>query len=124
MNGGKYYLALKRLIDIITSALGLLFLSPVLAGLAAVIVLYSPGPVFYFSSRVGRRGVPFKMWKFRSMIPNADRAGSSVTTNDDPRITPFGRVLRRSKLDELPSLFNVLRGDMSLVGPRPETPKW
>jgi lipopolysaccharide/colanic/teichoic acid biosynthesis glycosyltransferase len=114
---------LKRVFDVTAAGLGLILTAPLLAALAALIRLTSPGAILYASPRVGRGGQVFKMIKFRTMIEGADRAGPLVTAGDDPRITPVGRWLRRSKLDELPTLWNVLRGDMSLVGPRPENPR-
>ncbi len=113
---------IKRLIDIVVSVVGLLVLTPVLAICAVLVELDSPGPVFYRGERVGKDGVTFKMYKLRTMVPHADRLGSQVTQGRDPRITRVGRVLRKWKLDELPQLINVLRADMSLVGPRPEAP--
>ncbi len=111
---------MKRLFDIVLSALGLLVLSPVLAGLALWIKRSDPGPCLYAGVRVGRGGRPFKMLKFRTMVVDADKVGPSSTSGDDQRITRPGRVMRRFKLDELPQLVNVLRGDMSFVGPRPQ----
>jgi lipopolysaccharide/colanic/teichoic acid biosynthesis glycosyltransferase len=114
---------LKRVFDMLAAGLGLIVLAPLLAGLAIFVRLASPGPVLYASPRVGRGGRVFKMLKFRTMVDGADRAGPLVTAGDDPRVTPAGRFLRRTKLDELPTLWNVLLGDMSLVGPRPENPR-
>ncbi|MGQ9684113.1 MAG: sugar transferase [Anaerolineae bacterium] len=114
----------KRAFDVIVAAVALLVLLPVLAIVALAIVLDSPGPVLYLGWRVGRYGKPFRMAKFRSMVTAADRSGPSVTYGDDPRITRVGRILRRTKLDELPNLLNVLRGEMSIVGPRPESLEW
>jgi lipopolysaccharide/colanic/teichoic acid biosynthesis glycosyltransferase len=114
----------KRLFDVLVSAAALILLSPLFLGVAIAIKLSSPGPVFYRAVRVGRHGVPFKLYKFRSMVVNADKIGAGITTAHDPRITPIGRFLRRTKLDELPQLINVLRGEMSLVGPRPEDPRY
>ena len=111
---------LKRSFDCVVALIGLLLLSPVLAALAIVVRLTSPGPVFYRARRVGRHGVPFHLLKFRSM--RMDAAGPALTAVNDSRVTPVGRWLRASKLDELPQLWNVVRGDMSLVGPRPEAP--
>src|SRR5262245_27286832 len=111
---------MKRLFDIAVALAGLVVLSPVLIAVAAWIKFDSRGPVFYRGRRVGLRGSPFRIFKFRTMVVNADRIGGSSTSNDDPRITRAGKVLRRHKLDELPQLLNVLIGDMSLVGPRPE----
>ena len=111
---------MKRSIDILVSFLGILVLWPVLVVLAIWIKLSSPGPVLYRGVRAGRGGVPFSMLKFRSMVVDAEKLGGPSSSGDDPRITPVGHVMRRFKLDELPQLINVLRGDMSLVGPRPE----
>lgn len=115
---------LKRFFDILASSAGLVVLSPVLIVLGVLVKLSSPGPVFYRATRVGRGGRHFELLKFRSMVVNADKIGPGVTGAADPRITPIGRFLRRTKLDELPQLINVLRGDMSVVGPRPEDPRY
>lgn len=115
---------MKRLFDIALALLGLLFLLPLFLLVAISIKLSSCGPVFYFGVRVGKNGKPFRMAKFRSMTIGADQLGSSITTKNDVRVTPIGKLLRKSKLDETPQLFNVLIGDMSIVGPRPETPPW
>lgn len=115
---------LKRLFDILASSSGLVVLSPVLVALGVIVKLSSPGPVFYRATRVGRGGRYFELLKFRSMVVNADKIGPAVTGASDPRIIPVGRFLRRTKLDELPQLINVLRGDMSVVGPRPEDPRY
>ena len=115
---------LKRTFDLLASALGLIILSPIFALIALLIRLTSPGPVFYRARRVGQGGREFTLYKFRSMVADADRRGPGITTAGDPRVTSIGRVLRRTKLDELPQLWNVLRGDMSLVGPRPEDPRY
>lgn len=115
---------LKRLFDLLASAMGLVLLSPLLALIAIAIRLTSPGPIFYRARRVGRGGREFTLYKFRSMVADADRHGPGITAAGDPRVTPVGRVLRRTKLDELPQLWNVLRGDMTLVGPRPEDPRY
>lgn len=114
----------KRAFDIVASAAGLVLLLPVFAVIAVAIKLGGDGPVFYGQERVGRGGGPFRMWKFRTMVADAERKGGALTVGADPRITPVGRVLRRYKLDELPQLVNVLHGDMSLVGPRPEVAKY
>lgn len=106
--------------DIFISGAGLLVLSPVIIFLAAAIKMTSRGPVFYRGIRVGRNGIPFRMLKFRSMVPDAEKLGGSSTPDDDSRIIGIGKFMRRYKLDELPQLFNVLAGDMSLVGPRPQ----
>jgi len=110
----------KRAFDIIASAVGLLALSPVLATIALLVKLSSPGSVFYRQVRVGRHRREFRLIKFRTMRADADRKGALVTARGDARITGVGKFLRRTKLDELPELWNVLVGDLSLVGPRPE----
>lgn len=110
----------KRLIDLCGSLIGLVLLSPILLVLAVLVRFDSPGPVFYRGLRVGRFGKPFRMFKFRTMVANADQIGGPSSATDDVRITRVGRFLRQYKLDELPQLINVLRGEMSLVGPRPE----
>lgn len=114
----------QRLFDIIAAGAGLLLLSPLLLVVALWVKLDSPGPVFYRALRVGRGGTPFRLFKFRSMVVDADRRGPGITTADDARVTNSGRWLRRTKVDELPQLLNVLRGEMSLVGPRPEDPRY
>ncbi len=112
----------KRLIDVVLAALGLVLAAPLLAIAAAGIRIASPGPVFYRAWRVGRGGRRFTMFKLRTMHARPTRPGSRITGRDDPRVFPLGRWLRRTKIDELPQLFNVLRGDMAIVGPRPEDP--
>src|SRR5262245_5331247 len=99
-------------------------LSPLLLAAALGVKLGDGGPVLFRQARVGRHGRPFQILKFRTMIVDAERAGLSITAAGDPRVTPVGRWLRRTKLDELPQLFNVLWGEMSFVGPRPEVPKY
>ena len=111
---------LKRLFDIMFSSLGFVVLSPVFILSAVAIKLYSKGPVFFMGKRVGKFGKPFKMYKFRTMVKDAEKLGGPSTADDDPRITKIGRLLRKFKLDELPQLINVLKGEMSFVGPRPE----
>jgi lipopolysaccharide/colanic/teichoic acid biosynthesis glycosyltransferase len=111
---------LKRLFDIVLSLPGLLLLLPLFAAVAILIGQEGPGEVFYRGLRSGRFGKPFRIFKFRTMVANADRIGGPSSSADDPRITRIGAFLRRFKLDELPQLMNVLRGEMSLVGPRPE----
>lgn len=108
----------KRLFDIACAALGLLILTPVLLVCTLLVGLTSPGGVLFRQERIGKDGVPFTIYKFRSM--RKDNAGLKISTSSDSRITPVGRVLRKTKLDELPQLWNVLKGDMSFVGPRPE----
>lgn len=115
---------LKRGFDVILSVLALVVLSPLLLLVGLLVRLTSRGPVLYRAQRVGRDGVPFVLLKFRTMVSDADRHGPAITTAGDSRVTPVGRLLRRAKLDELPQLVNVLRGEMSLVGPRPEAPRY
>jgi len=115
---------MKRALDLILSATALVLLMPLIGAVAAAIGLSDRGPVLYSGQRVGRYGVPFRMCKFRTMVVYADRLGETSASGSDPRITPLGRFLRRSKLDELPQLLNVLAGQMSLVGPRPEVPEY
>jgi lipopolysaccharide/colanic/teichoic acid biosynthesis glycosyltransferase len=111
---------LKRSFDILLSLFGLILLSPVLIFLGLLIKGEDGGPVFYRGMRVGRYGKPFKIFKFRTMAVNAEEIGGSSTANDDPRITRVGKLLRKYKLDELPQLINVLKSEMSIVGPRPQ----
>jgi lipopolysaccharide/colanic/teichoic acid biosynthesis glycosyltransferase len=111
---------MKRLFDAMISTVGLIVLAPVLVAVAVAIKVESAGPVFYRGLRAGRYGKPFRIFKFRTMVMNADKIGGLSSAADDPRITRVGRFLRRYKLDELPQLLNVLKAEMSLVGPRPE----
>jgi len=115
---------MKRLFDAAVSGAALVMTSPIVLVAAIAIKLESPGPAFYSGRRVGKDGRPFHIFKLRTMRPGADRQGPAITAGDDPRITAVGRFLRRTKLDELPQLLNVLRGEMSLVGPRPEHPDY
>ena len=115
---------LKRGIDIVCSAAGLIALSPLFLVIAGAVKATSRGPVFYRQTRLARGGREFRIFKFRSMVADAERRGARVTGAGDERVTPVGRFLRRHKLDELPQLLNVLKGDMSLVGPRPEVPEF
>jgi len=112
----------KRAFDVIAAALGLLVTAPLLVLAALGIRLSSPGPVLYRARRVGRRGDLFTMYKLRTMHATRAAPGSAITAHEDPRVFPWGRLLRRAKIDELPQLVNVLRGDMAIVGPRPEDP--
>jgi len=114
----------KRLFDLVAAGLGLVLLSPLLLGIALWIRLDSPGPALYRQERVGRFGRRFRIHKFRTMSQAGSNSAMQITVGADPRITPAGKVLRRIKLDELPQLWDVLVGDMSLVGPRPEVPKY
>jgi len=114
----------KRIFDLIFTVPGLIVLLPFFVLIALWIKLDSKGPVFYRQERVGRYGETFKIYKFRTMVKNADKIGGAITIGDDPRITKVGRFLRKYKIDELPQLINVLKGEMSLVGPRPEVSKY
>jgi len=116
--------AAKRVFDLAVAGAGLVILSPLLLLVAAAVKLGDGGPVFYRQARVGRGGRPFQMLKFRTMRVNADRDGLAITAAGDARITTVGRFLRKAKLDELPQFWNVLRNDMSIVGPRPEVPRY
>jgi lipopolysaccharide/colanic/teichoic acid biosynthesis glycosyltransferase len=115
-------MAAKRVIDVLISAIGLALLIPLFAVIAIAIRLDDGGPVFYRQTRIGRSGRAFEIDKFRSMTPAPNGAGSNLTVAGDPRVTRVGAFLRRAKFDELPQLLNVLIGEMSLVGPRPESP--
>ena len=117
-------LAAKRAMDIVLSAAALCVLWPVLLLIALAIVVDDPGPVFYRQVRVGRGGKPFRIFKFRTMVVDADKKGLSITVGRDSRITRVGALLRKTKLDELAQLINVLCGQMSFVGPRPEVPRY
>ncbi|MBQ7052473.1 MAG: sugar transferase [Clostridia bacterium] len=120
----KLQLALKRLMDIVISGAALFVLWPVLLLAAAAIKIDDPGPVFYRQVRVGRNGKEFRIFKFRTMVVDADRKGLQITVGRDSRITRVGAILRKTKLDELAQLINVFVGEMSFVGPRPEVPKY
>lgn len=110
----------KRAFDVVVSAAALVVISPLLLVLAILIKVGSRGPVFYRGVRIGRDGKPFRMYKFRTMVPDADKIGGPSTAGDDPRLTRIGAWMRGYKLDELPQFINVFLGDMSFVGPRPE----
>lgn len=112
----------KRVFDLAMALVGLTGLAPVFAAIAVAIKLFDRGPVFFVQSRIGKDGRPFMIYKFRTMRPV--HRGPEITIGGDSRITPIGRILRKSKLDELPQLWNVLKGDMSFVGPRPEVAKY
>ena len=133
VNGRVGYRAIKRGFDVLTSGLALILLSPLFLILIVLIKREDGGPAFYSQERIGKNEKPFKMWKFRSMIVNADKMveqleeqneidGAMFKIKDDPRVTKIGHVIRKYSLDELPQLWNVLIGDMSLVGPRPPLP--
>ena len=116
-------LCIKRTFDIIVSGVGLIILSPILVGISIAVKCSSSGPVFYNQERIGLYGIPFRIYKFRTMIDHAEKDGKPHLAKDnDPRITKVGHWLRKYRLDELPQLWNILRGDMSIVGPRPERP--
>jgi lipopolysaccharide/colanic/teichoic acid biosynthesis glycosyltransferase len=115
---------IKRAFDIAVSSVGLLFCLPLFLVVALLIKLDSQGPVFFTQQRIGKNFHPFKIYKFRSMVAAAPVLGGQISPANDPRITRMGRFLRKSKIDELPQLINVLKGDMSLVGPRPEVAKY
>ena len=116
----EWQYSVKRLMDIVLSLLALILLSPVFIVTAILVKCTSPGPIFYAQERIGYRGKPFMMHKFRSMYVNAESAGPALSKDDDPRITPFGKIMRKYRLDEIPQFYNVLKGTMSIVGPRPE----
>lgn len=114
----------KRVFDIVVALIGLIVLAPVFVVIAILIKLDSSGPAIFKGKRVGQHGKIFYILKFRSMVVDAPQKGPTITCKDDPRVTKMGRFLRKTKLDELPGLLNVLKGEMSLVGPRPEVPTW
>jgi len=113
---------MRRFVDIIVASMALAALSPLLVVITIAVFISSPGNPFYGGWRAGKDGRNFKMWKFRTMIDGAAKI-SPITGKNDPRVTPLGRLLRKTKLDELPQFFNLLLGDMTLVGPRPESPE-
>jgi Undecaprenyl-phosphate glucose phosphotransferase len=118
-----FYAAIKRLMDIVGSLLCIVLFSPVMIVFGALVKITSPGPLIYRQERVGLRNKPFMMYKFRSMVVQEESSEKKKwTVRDDPRVTAIGRFMRKTSIDELPQLFNVLKGDMSLVGPRPERP--
>lgn len=122
VGGGPVYRAVKRAFDVVSCSCALVVLAVPMAAIALKIKGESPGPVIYAQTRVGKGGRPFKVYKFRSMYTNAEARGAQWAQGEDPRVTPFGRRLRNSRLDEIPQFWNVVRGDMSLIGPRPERP--
>ena len=117
-------LYLKRAFDIIAASLLLVILAPIMLVVAIWIKLDSPGPVFFRQTRITQYGKEFRIFKFRTMVNNADKMGSAVTVGNDSRITTVGSIIRKFRIDEFPQLFNVLMGDMSFVGTRPEVPKY
>ena len=117
---GVYNRIIKRLLDLILSLFALILLSPLMLGTALVVKLSSKGPVIFKQQRLGRDGKAFNFYKFRSMVVNAEQTGTGVYSGKgDPRVTKVGRILRATSIDELPQLFNILKGDMALIGPRP-----
>jgi polysaccharide biosynthesis protein PslA len=117
---GEASTQLHRTIDILAASLGLLFMLPFMAIIALRVKLSSKGSIFFIQERIGQDGKPFRMYKFRTMHLRAEHNGPALATENDPRITSYGRKIRKSRMDELPQLWNVLKGDMTLVGPRPE----
>lgn len=120
----SFYFIVKRLFDIIFSFFGVIFLFPLFLIIAILIKISSKGPIIFKQERVGKNFKKFYLYKFRTMIIEAEKKGSSITTANDPRITKIGKFLRKFKLDEFPQLINVLKGDISFVGPRPELEKF
>ena len=114
------YSVAKRLFDILFSVIGLVLFSPLFVVIALLIKLDSEGPVFYRGVRAGKHGKPFRIFKFRTMVVNADKIGGPSTSADDPRLTRVGKIFRQYKVDEFPQMINILKGEMSFVGPRPE----
>lgn len=115
-----WYEFVKRVLDVVISIIGLIVLAPLMVVLAILVRLSSPGPIIFRQERIGKNGRPFTIYKFRTMYVDAEKHGPALSRDGDPRITPIGRWLRKTRMDELPQLWNVLKGDMSLVGPRPE----
>lgn len=114
----------KRIFDFLASLVGIIIISPILLIVAIAIKIDSNGNILFLQKRIGKNGVPFYIYKFRTMVSDAEKLGKQITVGKDNRITKVGAFLRKYKIDELPQLFNVLKGDMSLVGPRPEVPKY
>lgn len=112
--------SIKRILDVVIVIAGTIFLLPLILLVAIIVTLSSKGPVFFSQERVGLNGNPFMIWKFRSMHISAEETGPQLSSDEDSRVTHFGKMMRRWRLDELPQLWNVLKGDMSIVGPRPE----
>jgi lipopolysaccharide/colanic/teichoic acid biosynthesis glycosyltransferase len=116
--------AMRRIIDVVFTLVVLPILTPLFALVMLAVVIESPGNPFYGGWRIGKGGRRFRMWKFRTMVKNADRVGTAITTRRDPRITKVGWFLRATKIDELPQFINLLVGDLTLIGPRPEAPEF
>lgn len=122
VNGGLGYRFVKRAFDVVSCGCALIVLAIPMAIIAAKIKLESPGPAIYSQRRVGKNGKIFNVYKFRSMYTDAEARGARWATGDDPRVTPFGKFMREKRIDEMPQFWNILKGDMSLIGPRPERP--
>lgn len=120
--GGFFYRAVKRVFDVISTGCALVILAIPMGFIAIKVKSESPGPVIYAQERVGKNGKLFKVYKFRSMYIDAEERGAQWASGDDPRVTPFGKFMRKTRLDEIPQFWNVFKGDMSLIGPRPERP--
>lgn len=120
----KFSIVFKRIFDIVASFCGLFILSPILLVITILIKIDSKGPVFFKQQRVGKNKKKFEIYKFRTMVTDAEKIGKQITIGNDNRITNVGKFIRKCKLDELPQLINVFKGEMSLVGPRPEVPKY
>ncbi len=118
------YFIIKRFLDILISLIAIILFSPIFVAISLVVLITSGSPVFFCQERMGKNWEPFKIIKFRTMINDADKFGPGITRADDKRVTRFGKVLRKFKLDELPQFLNVLAGNMSLIGPRPELSKY
>jgi len=116
------YLIFKLPLDFLFSLIALIFFTPIFLIISLIIKIKDPGPIFFKQERVGKDEKIFLIYKFRTMVVNADKIGPVLTQNDDPRITPIGKFLRRTSIDELPQLINIIKGEMSLIGPRPEVP--
>ena len=125
LDSKRISLFFKRLFDIIIAFIVLVILSPIMLVSGVLVGVTSKGPVFYLQKRIGRYGKPFSIIKFRTMVQNADQLGAQVTVGEnDPRITKVGNALRTTRIDEFPQMINILKGDMSLVGTRPEVPRY
>ena len=120
----RIQLLIKRIFDFTVSLIGIVIISPILLVISILIKLDSKGPILFKQIRVGKNGKPFKIFKFRTMVVDAEKKGMQITVGRDSRITKSGHILRKTKFDELPQLFNVLTGEMSFVGPRPEVPRY
>lgn len=116
----KRYQSIKRILDILLAMAGMIILLPLILLIAIIIKLSSKGPIFFLQERVGLNMIPFMIWKFRSMYSTAEDTGPQLSSDEDSRVTGWGKTMRKWRLDELPQLWNVLKGDMSVVGPRPE----